>query len=313
MDVAIYDLRSQEVLQALKGISTKVALQILYDAGKAGGTSTTVDPKHPTTAQAIRAAGLDAFAQPVKEKSGHLMHDKFIVRDGASVWTGSGNFTEGGLHLQDNNFLTIDSPVIASAYSKTFGELASPGHAASHARGVTTPPTKVKIGAVSITVFFSTQVGATEGIEAEVQARLKSAKKIRVIAMLISDHGILASLLALKNKDIEGVLDPHEMKVVMKNKMGDPEFWFADGDPRFVAAPSHAFNKNREADFMHNKVMIVDDKVVIAGSYNFSENAEANDENLLVIEPTAVARAYDSYFTALFAEYQKNGAKLPPV
>jgi len=131
-------------LQALKGISTKVALQILYDAGKAGGTSTTVDPKHPTTAQAIRAAGLDAFAQPVKEKSGHLMHDKFIVRDGASVWTGSGNFTEGGLHLQDNNFLTIDSPVSASAYSKTFGELASPGHAASHARGVTTPPTKVK-------------------------------------------------------------------------------------------------------------------------------------------------------------------------
>ena len=88
LDVAIYDLRSQEVLQALKGMSTKVALQILYDAGKAGGTSTTVDPKHPTTAQAIRAAGLDAFAQPVKEKSGHLMHDKFIVRDGASVWTG---------------------------------------------------------------------------------------------------------------------------------------------------------------------------------------------------------------------------------
>ena len=73
------------------------------------------------------------------------------------------------------------------------GRLASPGHAASHDIGVTTPPTKVKIGAVSITVFFSTQVGATEGIEAEVQARLKSAKKIRVIAMLISDPGILAS------------------------------------------------------------------------------------------------------------------------
>jgi hypothetical protein len=153
--------------------------------------------------------------------------------------------------LQDNNFLTIDSPVIASACSKTFGELASPGHAASHAIGVTTPPTKVKIGAVSITVFFSTQVGATEGIEAEVQARLKSAKKIRVIAMLISDPGILASLLALKNKDIEGVLDPHEMKVV---------------------------------------------KVVIAGSYNFSENAEANDENLLVIEWTACCEGLRQLF-----------------
>ena len=52
--------------------------------------------------------------------------------------------------------------------------------------------------------------------------------------MLISDHGILASLLALKNKDIEGVLDPHEMKVVMKNKMGDPE----SGSPMGTRASS---------------------------------------------------------------------------
>src|SRR4051794_9903454 len=85
LDVAIYDMRSEEVLKALKGISTKVQLHILYDNGKAGETSTTVDPKVSTTAQAIEAAGLKAFAHPVKEKSGHLMHDKFVVRDGTSV------------------------------------------------------------------------------------------------------------------------------------------------------------------------------------------------------------------------------------
>ena len=85
LDVAIYDMRNADVLKALKGMSTKVQLHILYDAGKAGGDSTTVDPKVSTTAQAIKAAGLKAFAQPVKEKGAHLMHDKFIVRDGASV------------------------------------------------------------------------------------------------------------------------------------------------------------------------------------------------------------------------------------
>ena len=37
----------------------------------------------------------------------HLMHDKFLVRDGRSVWTGSANFTTGGLELQDNNCLVI--------------------------------------------------------------------------------------------------------------------------------------------------------------------------------------------------------------
>src|SRR5215831_10419138 len=112
LDVAIYDMRNADVLKALKGMSTKVQLRILYDAGKAGGNSTTVDPKISTTAQAIQAAGLEAFAHPVKEKGGHLMHDKFIVRDGASVWSGSGNFTNGGLLLQDNNFFTMDSPAI---------------------------------------------------------------------------------------------------------------------------------------------------------------------------------------------------------
>jgi phosphatidylserine/phosphatidylglycerophosphate/cardiolipin synthase-like enzyme len=294
-------------------MSTKVQLHILYDAGKAGGNSTTVDPKVSTTAQAIKAAGLKAFAQPVKEKGAHLMHDKFIVRDGASVWSGSGNFTNGGLLLQDNHFFVMDSPAIAAAYSKTFGDLGSPGHSASHITGVTSSPTKVKIGNIPVTIFFSTQVGATEGIETEVQNRLKGAKKIRVIAMLISDPGILASLLVLKKKDIKGVLDPHEMKVVMKNKTTNPKFWFAAGDPRFVAANSHAFNGTGDKnDFMHNKVMIIDDKVVITGSYNFSEHAEANDENLLIFESAALAGAYNQYFNALFAQYQKTGAKLPP-
>ena len=314
LDVAIYDMKNQDVLKSLKKMSSKIQLHILYDAGKGstvGPDSTTVDPKS-STEQAIIAAGLKNFAHPVQEKGSHLMHDKFIVRDGASVWSGSGNFTNGGLLLQDNNFFTMDSPAMAAAYSKTFGDLGGPGHALSHAKGVQAAPTTLKIGGVTITVFFSTQFAEGEGIEAEVQKRLKGAKKVRLIAMLISDKGILSSLLALKKKDIKGVVDPHEMKQVMKKKPNDPNFWFANGDPRFVAAPSHAFSKNDQNDFMHNKVMIIDDKVVITGSYNFSENAELNDENMLVIESPAIAGAYDKYFNALFAQYQKHGAKLPP-
>jgi len=165
LDVVIYDMRSADVLKALKGMSTKVNLRILYDAGKAGGNSTTVDPKVSITAQAIDAAGLKAFAQPVKEKGGHLMHDKFIVRDGAAVWSGSGNFTNGGLLLQDNNFFIMDSPAIAAAYSKIFGDISSPGHTASHTGGVATSPIKIKIGNIPVTILFSTEVGATESLE----------------------------------------------------------------------------------------------------------------------------------------------------
>ena|SRR5713226_8309858 len=48
LDVAIYDMKNPDVLKALKGMSTKVRLHILYDAGKAGRKSTTVDPKSST-------------------------------------------------------------------------------------------------------------------------------------------------------------------------------------------------------------------------------------------------------------------------
>ena len=62
---------------------------------------------------------------------------------------------------------------------------------------------------------------------------------------------------------------------------------------------------------MHNKVMIIDDRIVITGSYNFSGNAESNDENMLILESGAVA-AYTAYFDVLFEQYQKHDAPLPP-
>jgi phosphatidylserine/phosphatidylglycerophosphate/cardiolipin synthase-like enzyme len=264
-----------------------------------------VDPKSPSGA-AIKAAGLSKFAQPIHDKGRHLMHNKYIVQDGSSVWTGSGNFTNGGLYLQDNNFLAIRSAGVAAVYTNDFEGLAKPGHAKAHSVGIPGKPGLATLGSVKMSVQFSTQFQEAEGLETTVVKALTGAKKIRLIAMLVSDPGILTALHGLKNRDIQGVLDPHEMKQVMKPPKGksklDPSlFWFANGDPRFVAAPSHAFSKNDQNDFMHNKVLIIDDHIVITGSYNFSENAELNDENMLVIDSAGVATAYAAYFDALFA------------
>jgi len=243
LDVAIYDLKNKEVLTALKKTSSKVQLTILYDGGaggKVGGGSTTIDPKIGT-AKAIIDAGLKKFAHPIHDKGRHLMHDKFIVRDGASVWTGSGNFTNGGLRLQDNNYLVIDSPAVAALYAKAFGDIRAPGHSVSHTKGTPGGPGKVKLGNVMLSVFFSTQFTEAENIETEVQKHLTGAKKVRVMAMLISDPGILARLFALKKIDIKGILDPHMMQNVVKPPKGksklDPKLFWFESDKRFVAAP----------------------------------------------------------------------------
>jgi len=325
LDCAIYDLKHADVLHALKDVSTRAKLRIAYDGGKTKqvGPNPSTDPKPAGAAQAIAAAGLAKFARPVHEKGGHLMHDKFLVRDGHSLWTGSGNFTHGGLELQDNNYLIFGSPSLAKIYTDTFEDLLQRSHAQAHvmkkkAAAITSSPhtLPVKVGSVSVTPLFAP--GAGEGVETAVIKALQGASKVRMISMLVSDPGILEALLKLKKKDVKGIVDPHQMKQLMhpprgKSKVPPKFFWFAQGDKRFVAAPSHAFSPEDNNDFMHNKILIINDKITITGSYNLSENAEANDENLLLIESHEVAAAYTRYFDALFAQYQKHGAKLPPL
>jgi phosphatidylserine/phosphatidylglycerophosphate/cardiolipin synthase-like enzyme len=325
LDCAIYDLKDPEVVGALQSVADKVTLRIGYDGGKQkevkGGPSQ--DPKPKGTAQIIEDSGLAKYSTAIHVTGGHLMHSKYIIRDDYTVWTGSGNWTYGGLDLQDNNFLALSSPQLADAYKTNFESLTSESHThpdktkkpdMSH---LLSPERAIKIGNVAVTPYFSG--GGTEEIENAVVALIDKAKKVRIIAMLISDLGILQALSKFEaaDKDIKGVVDPHEMKQVMKPPRGKSKipaalFWFARKDKRFVAAPSHAYSQNDNNDFMHNKVMIIDDRIVITGSYNFSENAENNDENMLILESSEAAASYTKYFEVLFEQYQKRGAPLPP-
>jgi phosphatidylserine/phosphatidylglycerophosphate/cardiolipin synthase-like enzyme len=52
---------------------------------------------------------------------------------------------------------------------------------------------------------------------------------------------------------------------------------------------------------MHNKFCIIDSKVVITGSYNWTASADIrNDENLLIIRSPSVAKKYANYFLRLW-------------
>ena len=54
---------------------------------------------------------------------------------------------------------------------------------------------------------------------------------------------------------------------------------------------------------MHHKVIIIDEKIVITGSYNFSQSAEErNDENVLFIHNAEVAETYLNEFERVLAK-----------
>jgi phosphatidylserine/phosphatidylglycerophosphate/cardiolipin synthase-like enzyme len=54
---------------------------------------------------------------------------------------------------------------------------------------------------------------------------------------------------------------------------------------------------------MHHKVFIVDEKIVVLGSYNFSQSAEQrNDENVLIVYNEDIAEQYVQEFERVAAQ-----------
>ena len=310
LDCAIYDLRHPDVLAALAGVAQAgKQLRIAYDASgqQSGSGDPAADPKPSGNEKGLQSVGLLNYATPIHNTGRHLMHNKFLVRDGQTVWTGSANFTEGGLALQDNQCLVVKSPEMAAGYTATFEKLLQDDHhqQTSSASGALT------ISGMASTPFFTPFCG--EDIENAIIKALTGVQKVRIMAFVMSDAGILDALAnsaSGSNVDISGIYDPNGMANVRRSAQANPQrFWFLS-DSRFVRAPSHPFNPapGHEQDFMHNKVMIIDDHLVVTGSYNFSENAEANDENVLIIDAPALAAAYTGYFNALFTKYNTAGA-----
>ena len=304
IDCAIYDLRHPRILAALAdAVARGVQVRIVYDGGKERESGLSADPKPDGAEAALEQAGLLPYATAAHTRGRHLMHDKFALRDGRDVWVGSANFTEGGLELQDNACLTLSSRPLAGRFAAAFEELAQPTR--QERRAVADDEAQnVVVGSTDVLPLFAPAAG--ESIEQQIVAAIQNSRKIRVMAFLLSDPGVLRALAPLAHYpqfDIRGVYDPHGMADVLRYTSGDDAlFWFMR-DPRFVAAPSHAYSAEREQDFMHNKTLVIDDHLVFTGSYNFSENAEANDEVVLKMESEQLAAAYAYYCDVLFTAY----------
>src|SRR5436189_2298246 len=69
-----------------------------------------------------------------------------------------------------------------------------------------------------------------------------------------------------------------------------------------VGKNSTPYTPTGRHDFMHNKVLLVDD-TVITGSYNFSRSAQFNAENILSIQSALLAETYSAYIDHLKHKY----------
>ena len=68
---------------------------------------------------------LDNLDVPTKRILGvpDLMHHKYVVRDGADVWTGSTNWTDDSWSREENVIAVVHSADVADRYTEDFDQI----------------------------------------------------------------------------------------------------------------------------------------------------------------------------------------------
>jgi phosphatidylserine/phosphatidylglycerophosphate/cardiolipin synthase-like enzyme len=107
------------------GFTSPPIAQALVAASRRGVEVKAVLDKSNAMARYTEAALLVQNGVPVRIDSRYsIMHNKFIVVDGATVETGSFNFTSAAEHSNAENVLVLrDYPAVASQYEARWGML----------------------------------------------------------------------------------------------------------------------------------------------------------------------------------------------
>ena len=318
LDFAVYDMRLSDPLKAAliaalyERAAAGVQIRFCYDGDK---------PLQPNVAagQDPAPAGTGAFVQslgyPWRRIAGvKLMHSKFIVRDAQSVWTGSANLTDDAFTLMENNVVEIDSAPLANYYAQDFEQIWEKENF-DNTGEIQTVPVSLSFSSqpAEARVMFSPGCGLA--IDSEIAGRVRAAKRrVRICSLLINSGTLiseLSNLLQRRDVKVDGIYDRTQMEDVYKqwqevpsNRWKIPALKEITLRANLVGKNSTPYTPTGRHDFMHNKVLVIDDTVV-TGSYNFSRSAQFNAENILFIESASLAATYSAYIDHLIQKYKQ--------
>ncbi len=221
-----------------------------------------------------------------------LMHNKFVIIDRSEVWIGSMNFTMTGAYDDNNNLVRIRSTKMAENYLAEFNEMFEDDFFGPDTLP-NTPFPQLSIDGVPLEVYFSPD----DGVAARLVKLLRGAETsiyFMAYSMTADDFGDIIRQKAKDGLRVFGVMDESQV-----NSNQGSEF-----DP-FQQAGLRVY-KDGNPGQMHHKVIIIDEKIVITGSYNFSASAERkNDENVVIFFDEQMAAQYLAEFERVYLRAQK--------
>jgi phosphatidylserine/phosphatidylglycerophosphate/cardiolipin synthase-like enzyme len=270
IDAAVYDFDLPNVADALVRARNR-GVEVRFVTDTDTWTSTNAD---------VRAAWriLARAAIPVADdRRGAIMHHKFMVVDRQRVWTGSWNWTTGDTYRLDNHAIEIASAELAGSYGAEFERMFGQRQFGAAKRGGSTAQ-QLALGGASVESYFAPKDSITPRIVERLGA---AASSISFLAFSFTEDKIGDAMIArhVAGVPVRGVFETTGSQTrfseLARLRAAGLDV-MADGNPYA----------------MHHKMIVVDGRTSIFGSFNFSANAaEDNDENILFVEDPGLAQA----------------------
>ena len=263
--VAIYNLTSDEIRDALIDA---------YSAGVDVSVYTDDSNKDDEDIIMLKNSGIPVYDDHNKYA---LMHDKFMVIDNKIVWSGSTNYTEQSFYKNYENAVRIVDHGVANFYAQEFLEMIS--------------DTLIPKPYISpkLEIYFSPEDNFRERLLTLIN---KATTSIHFMIYSFTNKEIADALINAQDRgvEVEGVFD----KSWSSNRYSKDEYLEDAGiDIKYDGNPYT----------LHDKVMIIDDEIVVTGSYNFTNSAnDKNEENSLIIKDISIANKYENEFDKIYLE-----------
>jgi phosphatidylserine/phosphatidylglycerophosphate/cardiolipin synthase-like enzyme len=270
IDLALYSFSLATVADALIAADARdVEIRMVMEA----------DNMDSYQVRRLLAAGI-----PIRpDDSEGLMHDKFVVIDGQVVWTGSMNLTITGALEDANNLVRIASPNLAVDYTLEFEAMYLDGlFGDQHWPEIPYP--LLSVGGTTVEVYFSPNDDTSRRL---VELINEAQTSIVFLASNFTSDPLTQAMLSARRRGVtvSGLMDAG-------NALSD-----TGSDYLTMVEAGIPILLDKDPGRMHHKVLIIDNAIVVFGSYNFTASAEKrNDENLLIIhDPELAARFFNEY------------------
>lgn len=276
VDVAIYSLSLNSVRNALlnahdRGVQVRMVMES--------------DNLERTDPQILKDAGIPILG----DRREGLMHNKFIVIDESEVWTGSMNFTDSGTYEDNNVVMRIRSVKIAENFSKEFEEMFNDDLFGDSVLAETPNPS-LSVDGIKIETYFSP--------DDEIQPTL-----VNIISM--ANESLYFMAFSFTADEIGDAVRERAREGVTVAGVMDDEQVESNIGTEFDAFRQAGLDVYRDgnAGQMHHKTIVIDESIVITGSYNFTNSAETrNDETLLVIYNEDIAKLFIAEFQRVYEQ-----------